>query len=288
MSVRCEHHQVHTGCSESLAFARAALLQLQQREHAPAHLRLQLVVNADVTRQPRKRQRFVTRVPEQQALTPNSNIAFTRSTYRRRSLCLSATAGPRSSGSFPSSSRCSCPPASPAGGRRPGRPGAPSRSSGGDQHGSEVRRVAAVQDLPAGQREHAARSVECHHAVSKNRGLMLRLAPDPVEIADRSMARSTARREPLASESASRPIVGMPRPAWISTGSRRSCASARLPRAPSTAQPFRAGCSFLPRAPFHAAASLAGPVAVRVDPTERHKPPGLSLALFQHAVVRDG
>ena len=73
----------------------------------------------------------------------------------------------------------------------------------------------------------------------------------------------------------SRPSAGIPRPAWISTGTRRSWASATSSRTAGSdsVNCSARGCSLIPRAPgVQAAARLGHRVVVRVDAAVRDEP----------------
>ncbi len=93
---------------------------------------------------------------------------------------------------------------------------------------------------------------------------------------------------PVAS-TAWRPRAGMPRPAWTSTGSRRSSASANTGArfGWSSANCSARGWSLMPRAPRSSARSAsASGVAVRVEPAEGEQAAVRGRGLLDHHVVR--
>ena len=92
----------------------------------------------------------------------------------------------------------------------------------------------------------------------------------------------------VASSTVFCPSAGIPRPAWIRIGTRRSCATSTISRTPGSCSVncSARGCSLIPTAPAsrQRRASAAGEIP-RVEPAEGHQPPvGASAAAIDDVV----
>ena len=135
-----------------------------------------------------------------------------------------------------------------------------------------VRRVARPDDLP--RRHEPEERVHVGgvppRGVDQQIRMRRELAPEPGEVRDGARERGSAARRPnsLASSSECRPSAGIPRPAWIITGSRRSSAIATSSRTAGTVEREALGPRVQldpPRAGVERAPGLGDRPGVRVD-----------------------
>ncbi len=259
----------------------------QQRKDTAAHLGLRRIVSSDVTRQPRQSERLVTRVPEEHPADAQQQHGVDSLEQDRRRSPAAGHSRPEVERilSVKQSLELAARDRAQPVGVQAGLERCPDHARG-DQHGGEVRRVAAVQDLARGdQREQRSKIGRVPPGrIEEEVGSMLRLAPDPVEIANRSVREyQTGRRETpgerkrIAADRRN-PPPGMDQHRQPTFVCEREQA---LELGVGQLEPFRARVELdPPRARLHTAPGLADAVAMRVDPAERHEAPGGSLALF--------